>query len=81
MLDYREFVAASLHMQSIDNDEYSRKVFQYFDKDGSGYIEIEEFRKALADGFGPNDVDVVNRVLMRWMQTRMAVLVTRSLRL
>jgi Ca2+-binding EF-hand superfamily protein len=54
MLDYREFVAASLHMQSIDNDDYLRKAFLFFDKDGS---EIEEFREALADDFGPNDID------------------------
>jgi len=62
MLDYREFVAASLHMQSIDNDDYLRKAFLFFDKDGSGYIEIEEFREALADDFGPNDIDVVNSI-------------------
>eukprot|EP01018_Ginkgo_biloba_P015765 Gb_38179 [translate_table: standard] len=61
-LDYGEFVAASLHLQRVDNDEHLRKAFAYFDKDGNDYIEIEELREALADDFGPNDTDVVNDI-------------------
>eukprot|EP00252_Welwitschia_mirabilis_P001499 TRINITY_DN11361_c0_g2_i1.p1 TRINITY_DN11361_c0_g2~~TRINITY_DN11361_c0_g2_i1.p1 ORF type:complete len:228 (-),score=74.30 TRINITY_DN11361_c0_g2_i1:641-1324(-) len=61
-LDYGEFVAASLHLQSMENDEYLLKAFVYFDKNESNYIEIEEFREALAEDFGPEDVDVVNSI-------------------
>ncbi|KAJ6742310.1 CALCIUM-DEPENDENT PROTEIN KINASE 13 [Salix viminalis] len=33
-LDYGEFVAVSLHLQRMANDEHLRKAFSYFDKDG-----------------------------------------------
>ncbi|KAL6578022.1 Calcium-dependent protein kinase 13 [Orobanche minor] len=41
-LDYGKFLAISLHLQKMDNDEHLNKAFSYFDKDGNGYIEHDE---------------------------------------
>ncbi|KAG1338017.1 calcium-dependent protein kinase 3 [Cocos nucifera] len=64
-LDYGEFLAVSLHLQRMANDEHLRRAFSYFDKDGNGYIEPEELRGALAeDGAGATDsMDVANDIL------------------
>ncbi|KAG0597351.1 hypothetical protein M758_UG330900 [Ceratodon purpureus] len=44
-LNYGEFVAATVHLQRLDDDEHLRKAFDYFDADGSGYIETKELRE------------------------------------
>ncbi|XP_042487288.1 calcium-dependent protein kinase 20-like [Macadamia integrifolia] len=61
-LDYGEFVAVSVHMRKIENDEHLRKAFGFFDQNQSGYIEIEELREALADEVGNNE-DVINAIM------------------
>ncbi|KAK4759429.1 hypothetical protein SAY87_022560 [Trapa incisa] len=48
-LDYGEFVAISIHLRKMGNDEHLKKAFEFFDKNQSGYIEIQELRDALAD--------------------------------
>ncbi|KAL9230698.1 hypothetical protein vseg_006015 [Gypsophila vaccaria] len=48
-LDYGEFVAVSLHLHKMANDEHLRKAFSYFDKDANGYIEPEELQNALME--------------------------------
>ncbi|KAF8397281.1 hypothetical protein HHK36_016194 [Tetracentron sinense] len=61
-LDYGEFIAVSLHLERMANDEHLRKAFSYFDKDGNGYIEPEELRLALMED-GPDDcADVANDI-------------------
>ncbi|KAL6900689.1 hypothetical protein ACP4OV_005365 [Aristida adscensionis] len=50
-LDCDEFVTVSLHLRKMANDEYLAAAFKYFDKDGSGFIELEELKEEL----GPND--------------------------
>ena len=35
----------------------------FFDKDGSGYIEMGELREALVDESGEADVEVVNDIM------------------
>lgn len=35
----------------------------FFDKDGSGYIELDELRDALADESGEADEDVLNDIM------------------
>lgn len=62
-LDYGEFVAVTVHLQRIENDEHFRRAFTCFDKDGSGYIELHELRDALADESGKTDVDVLNEIM------------------
>ncbi|OIV89178.1 hypothetical protein TanjilG_25399 [Lupinus angustifolius] len=59
VLDYGEFVAVTLHLQKIENDEHIHKAFNFFDKDGSGYIELGELQDALTDESGETDVDVL----------------------
>lgn len=57
-LDYGEFVAISVHLRKMGNDEHLYKAFQFFDKNKNGYIEIEELCEALA-----NEVDTNNEVI------------------
>ncbi|XVF09165.1 hypothetical protein REPUB_Repub07fG0068100 [Reevesia pubescens] len=63
VLDYGEFVAVTIHLQKMENDEHFRRAFMFFDKDGSGYIEPDELRGALADETGEADVEVVNDIM------------------
>ncbi|XWS60623.1 hypothetical protein CRYUN_Cryun07bG0051500 [Craigia yunnanensis] len=63
VLDYGEFVAVTIHLQKMENDEHFRRAFMFFDKDGSGYIELDELRNALADESGEADVDVMNDIM------------------
>ncbi|XP_031276242.1 calcium-dependent protein kinase 10-like [Pistacia vera] len=63
VLDYGEFVAVTIHLQKMENDEHFRRAFMFFDKDGSGYIELDELREALADESGETDTDVLNDIM------------------
>ncbi|CAL0326643.1 unnamed protein product [Lupinus luteus] len=62
-LDYGEFVAISVHLRKIGNDEHLHRAFQYFDEDQSGYIEIDELRKALSSEVETDSEDVVNAIM------------------
>ncbi|KAK4485707.1 hypothetical protein RD792_008353 [Penstemon davidsonii] len=63
VLDYGEFVAVTIHLQRMENDEHIRRAFMFFDKDGSGYIELDELREALVDESGETDLDAVNDIM------------------
>ncbi|PON35048.1 Serine/threonine protein kinase [Parasponia andersonii] len=63
VLDYGEFVAVTIHLQRMENDEHFRRAFMFFDKDGSGYIELNELREALADESGETDSMVLNEIM------------------
>lgn len=56
----------------------------FFDKDGSGYIELDELREALADESGETDADVLKEI-MREVDTdkvqQLVLLFLRSLSL
>lgn len=55
-LDCEEFVTVSLHLKKVNSEEHLAKAFNFFDKDGSGFIEVEELREALGEGdLGPNE--------------------------
>ncbi|XP_066363046.1 calcium-dependent protein kinase 16 [Miscanthus floridulus] len=62
-LDYGEFLAVSLHLQRMANDEHLRRAFLFFDKDGNGFIEPEELQEALMEDVGADTMDVVNDIL------------------
>lgn len=63
-VDYGKFAAATVHLQRMDNfDDYLRKAFRHFDRDGSGFIDMEELQHGLADDLGPNEGDVLQDIL------------------
>ena len=62
-LEYGEFLAVSLHLQRMANDEHLRRAFLFFDKDGNGFIEPEELREALVDDGASDSMEVVNDIL------------------
>ncbi|GAU43642.1 hypothetical protein TSUD_24110 [Trifolium subterraneum] len=59
-LDYGEFLAISDHLRKMSHEEHVNGAFQFFDKKQSGYIELEELRKALAD-----DIDTRSKKLIK----------------
>ena len=62
-LDCAEFVAISVHLRKLGNDDHLRKAFDYFDKNGTGYIEIEELRDAFADEPEATSEEVINAII------------------
>lgn len=48
-IDYGEFVAATIHLNKLEREEHLMAAFQYFDKDGSGYITVDELQQACAE--------------------------------
>ncbi|XP_043723731.1 calcium-dependent protein kinase 30-like [Telopea speciosissima] len=62
-LDYGEFVTVTIHLQKMENDEHIRRAFTFFDRDGNGYIEMDELREALTDDSGETDAEVLNDIL------------------
>uniref|UniRef100_A0A6N2L4T7 non-specific serine/threonine protein kinase n=1 Tax=Salix viminalis TaxID=40686 RepID=A0A6N2L4T7_SALVM len=62
-LNYGEFVAISVHIKKMGNDEHLHKAFAFFDRNQSGYIEIEELRESLYDDIDTNNEDVINAIM------------------
>ncbi|KAJ8751125.1 hypothetical protein K2173_016306 [Erythroxylum novogranatense] len=62
-LNYGEFVAVSVHLKKMGNDEHLHKAFAFFDRNQSGYIEIEELREALNDEVDTCSEDVINAIM------------------
>ena len=62
-LDYGEFVAISIHLRKISHDEHLHRAFQFFDKNESGFIELEELRNALADEIDHNSEEVITAIM------------------
>ncbi|KAL0740882.1 hypothetical protein Bca4012_082395 [Brassica carinata] len=48
-IDYSQFIAATIHLNKLEHEEHLVAVFQYFDKDGSGYITIDELQQACVE--------------------------------
>ncbi|WVZ61974.1 hypothetical protein U9M48_011778 [Paspalum notatum var. saurae] len=53
-IDYGEFLAATLHLNKVEREDHLFAAFSYFDKDGSGYITLDELQKACEE-FGIED--------------------------
>jgi Ca2+-binding EF-hand superfamily protein len=53
----KEFVTVSIHLKKIRSEDHFQKVFNYFDKNGSGYIEIEELKEELSPRGGQKAID------------------------
>ena len=54
-IDYGEFIAATLHLNKLQREDHLFAAFSYFDKDGSGYITLDELQQACID-FGIDDI-------------------------
>ncbi|KAG2686032.1 hypothetical protein I3843_10G149000 [Carya illinoinensis] len=61
-LDYGEFLAVSLHLHRMANDEHLHNAFSYFDKDGDGFIEPDELRDALMEDGADDCADLANDI-------------------
>ncbi|KAL9685147.1 hypothetical protein QQ045_022594 [Rhodiola kirilowii] len=64
-LDYGEFLAVSLHIKKIANDEHIHRAFSYFDKDMNGFIEPEELRNALMEDGAEDCTDIANDIYFK----------------
>lgn len=62
-MNYGEFVAVAVHLRKMANDEHLHKAFAFFDRDASGYIEIEELRDALSDEDNANSEEVISAIM------------------
>lgn len=62
-MDLGEFMAVSIHIQKIENDEHLRKAFAFFDRNDSGFIEIEELSDCLANDLGSNHEEIINAIV------------------
>jgi Ca2+-binding EF-hand superfamily protein len=62
-LDCEEFVTVLLHIKKMSNDEYLPKAFEFFDKDGNGFIEMSELMETLGDGELKPDEQLVNDII------------------
>ncbi|KAF7148913.1 hypothetical protein RHSIM_Rhsim03G0018700 [Rhododendron simsii] len=65
-LNYGEYVAISVHLRKMGNEDHLHKAFEFFDQNQSGYIEIKELRDALADGDESHDTkneEVINAIM------------------
>ncbi|WZY80790.1 hypothetical protein YC2023_027174 [Brassica napus] len=62
-INYGEFVAVSVHLQKMANDKHLHKAFRSFDKNLSGYIEMEELREALYDEVDTSSEEVIAAIM------------------
>ncbi|KAL2940821.1 Calcium-dependent protein kinase 8 [Bienertia sinuspersici] len=65
-LNYGEFVAVSVHIRKMANDEHLHRAFSFFDKNKTGFIEVDELREALnddSDVVANNTEEVINAIM------------------
>lgn len=59
-IDYGEFLAATVHLNKLEREENLVSAFSFFDKDGSGYITIDELQQACEEmGLGEVRLDEI----------------------
>ena len=56
-IDYKEFIAATLHLNKIEREDHLFAAFSYFDKDDSGFITHDELQQACEE-FGVEDARI-----------------------
>ncbi|KAJ4725097.1 putative Calcium-dependent protein kinase [Melia azedarach] len=61
-IDYIEFITATMHRHKIERDEHLYKAFQYFDKDNSGFITVDELEIAMKE-YGMGDDDTIKEII------------------
>ncbi|KAI3875765.1 hypothetical protein MKX03_023688 [Papaver bracteatum] len=61
-IDYHEFITATMHRHRLEKEENLYKAFQYFDKDGSGFITRDELKHAMSK-YGMGDEETIDEVI------------------
>ncbi|PSS31221.1 Calcium-dependent protein kinase [Actinidia chinensis var. chinensis] len=61
-IDYIEFITATMHRHKLEKEEHLYKAFQFFDKDGSGFITRDELRHAMTE-YGMGDEATIDEVI------------------
>ncbi|PIN08573.1 Ca2+/calmodulin-dependent protein kinase, EF-Hand protein superfamily [Handroanthus impetiginosus] len=61
-IDYLEFITATMHRHKLERDEHLFNAFQYFDKDGSGYITMDELETAMKE-YGMGDEATIKEII------------------
>lgn len=56
-------MAVSIHLKKMANDDHLHKAFSFFDRNESGYIEIEELREALNDEVDSSSEEVISAIM------------------
>ncbi|KAL6137383.1 PREDICTED: calcium-dependent protein kinase SK5-like [Fragaria vesca subsp. vesca] len=60
-IDYGEFLAATVHLNKLEREENLMSAFSFFDKDGSGFITIDELTQACVE-FGLGEVHLEDMI-------------------
>jgi calcium-dependent protein kinase len=47
----------------MDNDEYLKRAFTFFDMDGDGFIDSDELECTLRDELGPDGLDMISDII------------------
>lgn len=61
-IDYIEFITATMHMNRMEREDHLYKAFEYFDKDKSGYITMEELEHALKE-YNMDDEKTIKEII------------------
>ncbi|KAL7131400.1 hypothetical protein ABFS83_12G000800 [Erythranthe nasuta] len=56
-IDYGEFIAATVHLNKLEREDNLVSAFAFFDKDGSGYITMDELVQACKE-FGLSELNL-----------------------
>ncbi|KAI4311990.1 hypothetical protein MLD38_036850 [Melastoma candidum] len=57
-IDYIEFISATMHRHKLERDGHLYSAFQYFDKDGIGYITKDELEAAMKEHGIGDEADI-----------------------
>lgn len=64
LLSCDEFVTMSVHLKRIGNDDILSQAFRFFDKNQSGFIEVDELKEVLLDdNAGPKGDQTIRDIL------------------
>ncbi|GMI72273.1 calcium-dependent protein kinase 21 [Hibiscus trionum] len=61
-IDYIEFISATMHRYRLERGEDLYKAFQYFDKDNSGFITMDEIEAAMKE-YGMGDAANIKQII------------------
>ena len=61
VIDYEEFLAATVQMSKLNKEENLRKAFEHFDADNSGYITRDELESSLSkmEGLDAGQIELI----------------------